>query len=361
MAQMAGRLAVGAFPWGAVSRTSRRAEHRLRRARRWLDSSIDSASFAARLAELAGASVDVAVRDVNEQPPLGSFWRLGYTTRDAVLRIGLAVEAPLASALLSSFLRRPIPIVPSELTPEAALIGALSALLLEAARATGAGDSLRPATPAEQADAVFVHATVMVGGRPYAAAAWFRCDALAEEPAPDPRLARLGALELELPLVIGVGLSTARDLARLTCGAAFCAGPGMWVDREGVGRAVLAAGTSEVGIAAELLPDGKIVVREATKVLLATESTVKSDAHPSGLEQAVLDAPVVVRVELASVSLPAREWASLKPGDVIETQRRIGGPVVLRSGGRALAHGELVSVDGELGVRVTRLLPEETP
>jgi flagellar motor switch/type III secretory pathway protein FliN len=364
MLPMPGRRAVGAFPWDAVSRTSRRAELRLRRARRWLDAHVDLASFAARLGELAGVALDVVVRDVTEQPPLASSWRLGFSTRDAAVQIGLALEAPLASALLSSFLRRPIPIVPSELTAEAALLGALSALMLEAARATGGADSLRPAPPAELADAVFVQATVVVSGRPYAAAAWFRCEVLGEQPAPapSPELARLGALALELPIVIGVGLSTARDLAGLTRNAAFCPGPGLWVSRSGVGRAVLAAGTSELGLAAELLPDGKIVVGEATRIaLVTTESMVKSDAPPSGLEQAVLDAPVVVRVELASVSLSAREWASLKAGDVIETRRRIGGPVVLRAGGRALAHGELVNIDGELGVRVTRILPEESP
>jgi flagellar motor switch/type III secretory pathway protein FliN len=135
------------------------------------------------------------------------------------------------------------------------------------------------------------------------------------------------------------------------------------VSQTGVGRAVLVAGTAEAGIGAELLPDGRIVVGEQTLVALAApESTVKSDAEsPPALEQAVLEAPLVVRIELASVSLAAREWASLKAGDVIETRRRIGGPVVLRAGGQTLAHGELVNLEGELGVRVTRLLPPETP
>jgi flagellar motor switch/type III secretory pathway protein FliN len=130
-----------------------------------------------------------------------------------------------------------------------------------------------------------------------------------------------------------------------------------------VGRAVLVAPTAESGVLAELLADGRIVVGEPTKVALAApESTVMSDAEtPPALEQAVLEAPLVVRVELASVSLPAREWASLKPGDVIETRRRVGGPVVLRAGGQALAHGELVNLEGELGVRVTRVLPAEEP
>lgn len=355
----AGR-AVGSFPWDAVSRTSKRSERQLANARRALAASVDSSAFAAELAKLIGVPVEVVLRGVSEQAPIAASFRLGFATSSS-LRLGVALEAPLASALLAAFLRRPMPIVPAELSPDPALLGALSALLMEAARATGGTEPLRPVTPASAPDAVFVHATVIVRGRPYAASIWFERGLLTEPSNDGQRLAELGALDLALPLVIGAGLSTPRDLSNLSPGAAFC--PEIWVRRDGVGRAVLAAGTSEAGIAAELLPGGEIVVGEPTKVPLVTpESMVKSDAQsPSGIEQAVLDAPVVVRVELASVSLSAREWANLKTGDVIETRRRIGGPVTLRSGGRALAHGELVNIDGELGVRVTRLLPEETP
>jgi flagellar motor switch/type III secretory pathway protein FliN len=135
------------------------------------------------------------------------------------------------------------------------------------------------------------------------------------------------------------------------------------VTQSGEGRAVLAAGTAEAGVGAELLADGRIVVGEPTKVALAAPESIVNpdDESPAELERAVLEAPLVVRVELATVSLSAGEWATLKAGDVIETRRRIGGPVVLRAGGQALAHGELVNVEGELGVRVTRILPTEAP
>ncbi len=70
---------------------------------------------------------------------------------------------------------------------------------------------------------------------------------------------------------------------------------------------------------------------------------------------AALDAPLVVRVELGVVTMTAREWARLRPGDVIETGRRIAEPVVLRIAGRAVAKGELVDIEGELGVRIREL------
>lgn len=64
------------------------------------------------------------------------------------------------------------------------------------------------------------------------------------------------------------------------------------------------------------------------------------------------DAPVVVRVELGSVEMKAREWAELAPGDVIALGRRVGDAAILRVGGVELARGELVQVDGEYGVRI---------
>jgi flagellar motor switch/type III secretory pathway protein FliN len=44
---------------------------------------------------------------------------------------------------------------------------------------------------------------------------------------------------------------------------------------------------------------------------------------------------------------------------VIETRHRIAEPVVLRIAGREVARGELVNIEGELGVRVRELLPVE--
>jgi len=69
---------------------------------------------------------------------------------------------------------------------------------------------------------------------------------------------------------------------------------------------------------------------------------------------ALEDAPVVVRVELGVVELPAREWAALADGDVLAIGRKLGDPAVLRVGGVEVARGELVQVDGEYGVRIRR-------
>jgi len=73
----------------------------------------------------------------------------------------------------------------------------------------------------------------------------------------------------------------------------------------------------------------------------------------SELTQIVGETPLCVRVELGSLEMSAAEWAALRPGDVVQCGRRIDEPVVLRAGGREIARGELVDIDGEIGVRIT--------
>lgn len=68
----------------------------------------------------------------------------------------------------------------------------------------------------------------------------------------------------------------------------------------------------------------------------------------------VLEAPVVVHIELGSVTLPVHEWLGLRTGDVVTSQLPIGGPVTMRVAGQAVAEGELVKVDGHVGVRIVR-------
>ena len=81
-------------------------------------------------------------------------------------------------------------------------------------------------------------------------------------------------------------------------------------------------------------------------------SEIESDADAKTMAEAVLDAPVVVRVEMGSVTLTAKEWAGLAAGDVIAMGKRVAEPVVLRVAGVEVARGELVDIEGELGVRI---------
>lgn len=85
-----------------------------------------------------------------------------------------------------------------------------------------------------------------------------------------------------------------------------------------------------------------------------TQGERRADAEEDAVAL-VGDAPIEVRVEIARVALPLEEIAALRPGEVVTTGRAIGETVTLRAGDRAIATGELVDVDGEVGVRILKL------
>jgi flagellar motor switch/type III secretory pathway protein FliN len=70
-------------------------------------------------------------------------------------------------------------------------------------------------------------------------------------------------------------------------------------------------------------------------------------------------APIEVVAELARVTLRGDEVLGLAPGVVLTVLVDRRRAIALRVGGEIWAEGELVDVDGELGVRVTRLLRTE--
>jgi type III secretion system YscQ/HrcQ family protein len=69
--------------------------------------------------------------------------------------------------------------------------------------------------------------------------------------------------------------------------------------------------------------------------------------------------PVVLEVELARVEVPVAELARLDAGAVLPLGIDRRGVVTLRAGDRAVARGELVDVEGSIGVRVLAL--EDAP
>jgi type III secretion system YscQ/HrcQ family protein len=68
------------------------------------------------------------------------------------------------------------------------------------------------------------------------------------------------------------------------------------------------------------------------------------------------DVPAPVAVELGRLSLTVAQLVALEPGRILRFNRTTSDPVALALDGRLVARGELVEVDGELGVRVIALL-----
>jgi flagellar motor switch/type III secretory pathway protein FliN len=81
-----------------------------------------------------------------------------------------------------------------------------------------------------------------------------------------------------------------------------------------------------------------------------------SDLSASLSDEVVLAAPVVAQLELGSVTLAAEDWARLQTGDILTADAVDAEHVALRVGGKILAWGELVLVDGRPGVRIQRMV-----
>lgn len=70
----------------------------------------------------------------------------------------------------------------------------------------------------------------------------------------------------------------------------------------------------------------------------------------------VADVPVRISAVLGKKRLTISELAALGPGAVIELNRRVGEPIDLYVNDRLVARGELVLVDGVLGVTMTEIV-----
>ena len=79
------------------------------------------------------------------------------------------------------------------------------------------------------------------------------------------------------------------------------------------------------------------------------------DAQGAGGADLMNDIPLQIAVELGRVSTTAEEVVSLKVGHVFDLNRVAGEPLDLSVNGKVVARGELVEIDGNLGIRILSL------
>ncbi len=77
-----------------------------------------------------------------------------------------------------------------------------------------------------------------------------------------------------------------------------------------------------------------------------------------GLE-AVYDVPVKVQAVLGRSRMPVGKLLQLVVGTVVELDRRVGEPVDIFVNNRLIARGEVVLIDGSLGVTLTEIVRGE--
>ncbi len=73
----------------------------------------------------------------------------------------------------------------------------------------------------------------------------------------------------------------------------------------------------------------------------------------------VMGVRVSVTVQLGTCELPMREIVELKPGTVVQLRQNAKDPVSLLVNGKLAAHGEVVVVDGNFGIKITDIVSDE--
>ena len=316
---------------------------------------------------------DVLVVAAESRPAGGSVVTLA--TSDDAVRIELDVERELARTLVARIIGKPVRLGDphASLAPE--IEGALAAIVCSVARrAHGSNELLRPIGPggvrvAPGERRIEIHATVLIGPDAYGVRATLQTRRLFSPVAMHSTadLAALGDIPISLPVVAAVSGAPAIELYGIALGDVWMPGDGWTAHRATSvslsGDVLLMAPSSERGIRARLGDRGEIVVVGVEASAHDVEANAMSGQpdddpwkSPTGdstaTSEVVLGAPLVVRVELGAVTLAAREWAALRTGDVIALGRRVSEPVVLRVAGVEVARGELVDIEGELGVRI---------
>ena len=97
---------------------------------------------------------------------------------------------------------------------------------------------------------------------------------------------------------------------------------------------------------------------ESNESLEQTENTEQSPEAPSSVSQAaplLLGVKLPIRVLLGRTQLCLRDVAQLGNGSVVELDCSPNDPVEVIVNDKIIAHGEVVVVGGNYGVRITRI------
>lgn len=358
------------YPWQSLETVPRETLASARLAREALDGCGGRRSLEAALGDLFAQPCALTLARiaplglVRIRPSVACLLRL----RNDTARVLIVAEAQLAARIAALASGRPCPLVDPLRPAPNSVQGAFAAFVIAVARR-----------------AARVDPPVLVAAGPAAFEAWrpsprvIACEAVLHleqqafafsalvDPSLRPtlappfdrnRLRALGSTQLSLVLDAGMAVLDESLIASVRPGDVVVAGDGWRVSRASdglVGDVLLRSSRSTTGLPAKLIAGGRIVLGEGT---MTADADIPNDAEAEPSEaaaQVIGEAPVLVRIEIGQVSMTARQWASVAPGDVLETGVRVADKVVLRIAGREVARGELVEVEGELGVRITQV------
>ena len=88
---------------------------------------------------------------------------------------------------------------------------------------------------------------------------------------------------------------------------------------------------------------------------------MSAPASPGNLSR-ISNVEMALTVEIGRTRMAVRDLLALEPGAVVELDRSAGTPADILLNGKLIAHGDVVVVDQDYAVRITRILdnPEAT-
>ena len=111
---------------------------------------------------------------------------------------------------------------------------------------------------------------------------------------------------------------------------------------------------SSFDMPADEFDDSIIPGNEAMSATAATPAPSSGDPM-----EAVFDVPVKVKAVLGGARIHVGELLQMRSGSVVELDRRVGEPVDVFVNDLLIARGELVIIDGSLGVTLTEIVKQE--
>lgn len=97
---------------------------------------------------------------------------------------------------------------------------------------------------------------------------------------------------------------------------------------------------------------GNTIGRLAVRVTRTAASTSSAPGNLHRISNVEMD----LTVEIGHTRMAVRDVLGLEPGRIVELDRSAGAPADIKLNGRLIAHGEVVVVDQDYAVRITRIL-----
>jgi len=102
-----------------------------------------------------------------------------------------------------------------------------------------------------------------------------------------------------------------------------------------------------------ILKDFQLIVEKKMEATNMQEEKVEQQQE---VLNKVDDVPIELSFELGKITLSIAELSALQPGYVFELNQDLNQPVEIRANGKLIGKGELLEIDGRIGVRVVEFL-----